>query len=411
MKRFAVYALLFAIILLPATRIAAKDEPPRWKAVQVKHFTAVPGTGISKSELESFYEGFLKQLRRIKVAERVLEEGEAVSPEEAANSLIVEGTFTSYEPVHFPHNGHSDYEYAIYRLSDHQLLMKDTRHSSGISGNDWNGYGYWEIYEIMKRARNLSPSATFPSASLATPANAATLAASTPPPANAETLTNASVLEMVADKIPEAVIIIKIQNFPNNFDLSNSALAELTQKGVSPAIMNSMLTAPMHFPTPAPPKPATGANAEPSGPSIPHHALPYRAAEVKNFTIAEGVEFPPKNMDPQIYLDALDEEFLAEVQKQGIATLVVRHGETLPEGNAADALLIEAQVADFQKNSRNMVHPPELTVQIHVYRRGDHALVAIITRKTQILYDTCVRPKLFAKDVSLWTAREIKKAM
>jgi hypothetical protein len=57
-------------------------------------------------------------------------------------------------------------------------------------------------------------------------------------------LTNISIIEMVTAKLPDEIVITKIQVSPNNFDLSTPALADLNQKGVSVAVMKAMLMAP-----------------------------------------------------------------------------------------------------------------------------------------------------------------------
>lgn len=49
---------------------------------------------------------------------------------------------------------------------------------------------------------------------------------------------------MTAAKLPEDVIIARIQTSSNSFDLSTPALAELSQKGVSAAVMKAMIVAP-----------------------------------------------------------------------------------------------------------------------------------------------------------------------
>ena len=46
-------------------------------------------------------------------------------------------------------------------------------------------------------------------------------------------LTNQSIIEMAAAKLPEEIIITKIQTSKTNFDLSTSALVELNTGGVS----------------------------------------------------------------------------------------------------------------------------------------------------------------------------------
>ncbi len=107
------------------------------------------------------------------------------------------------------------------------------------------------------KAKELQPLSSFPPATPAeaeAPANVATAPQAS---SNVEALTNNSIVEMVTAKLPEEVIITKIQTSPNNFDLSTPALADLNQKGISAAIMKAMLTAP-RIVAPAPPPANTG---------------------------------------------------------------------------------------------------------------------------------------------------------
>ena len=54
-------------------------------------------------------------------------------------------------------------------------------------------------------------------------------------------LTNADVLKMIDDKVPEGVIVAKIQTSKVNFDTSVQTLGELSNKGVSERVLNAML--------------------------------------------------------------------------------------------------------------------------------------------------------------------------
>lgn len=55
-------------------------------------------------------------------------------------------------------------------------------------------------------------------------------------------LTNKSVVEMVAAKLPEEIIIAKIQTSKTNFDLPTPARVELNNSGVSPNVVKAMMT-------------------------------------------------------------------------------------------------------------------------------------------------------------------------
>jgi hypothetical protein len=56
-----------------------------------------------------------------------------------------------------------------------------------------------------------------------------------------KTLTNADVITMLENKIPEGVILAKIQAAEANFDTSTRAIIKLNKKGASEALLNAML--------------------------------------------------------------------------------------------------------------------------------------------------------------------------
>ena len=60
-------------------------------------------------------------------------------------------------------------------------------------------------------------------------------------------LTNQSIIEMAAAKLPEEIIITKIQTPKTNFDLSTPALVELNNSGASATVGKAMMT-PMNAP-------------------------------------------------------------------------------------------------------------------------------------------------------------------
>jgi hypothetical protein len=78
-------------------------------------------------------------------------------------------------------------------------------------------------------------------------------------PHSEELLTNKAVIEMVAAKLPEEVIITKIQTSKTNFDFSTPALVELNKNGVSPSIVRLMM-----FRQSSPPQQSTDAPATPA---------------------------------------------------------------------------------------------------------------------------------------------------
>jgi|GEM_PF-1246238 len=88
-------------------------------------------------------------------------------------------------------------------------------------------------------------------------------------------LTNSEVVKMLENKIPESVIISKIQTSEVKFDTSTDAIIELNKKGVSEKILNAMLK----------PKTDSGEIAKSSDASTPTPAAP---AEVKTTNLTYG---------------------------------------------------------------------------------------------------------------------------
>ncbi len=348
MTRVTRSALLVTACLFLAPGLFAKAGPPRWKALQVQRFTVKPGLDISQQELDNSYRGLLEELRKSEAAEQILEEGTPVPPADAANSVVMEGTFLSYEPAHGFHGAALQIEIKLYRMSDHRLVLTtnwDHGRLKIVNGHagSWRWLGENLAKAVLKDANDLQPLASFPPA--------------------------------------------------------------------APSPDQPGRVAERQAPSSAPVPPTSAATTAPTGPTIPHHAIPYAAAEVKRFTIAEGVPFPPNGMEPQAHLDSLYEHFIENVRKQGIATDVVREGENVPEAESADALLIEGIITDFQRNGASIRRPPELTVQLNVYRRSDHALIATRTYKSKMVWGVVAAPKPFGNGVGSWTAKEIKKSL
>jgi hypothetical protein len=59
--------------------------------------------------------------------------------------------------------------------------------------------------------------------------------------APAAALTNADILQLVKDKVPDAVIVLKIKSSPCKFDTSSAGLGALTKGGVSADVMAAMI--------------------------------------------------------------------------------------------------------------------------------------------------------------------------
>ncbi len=114
--------LLVSTGLFLASPLAAKDAPPRFQTIEVKHFTVAPGVPLSPAFVEFFYAGLVADLPKQKLAERVIEDGGTVPEAEAADSAIVEGVFTDYGKGGLG-PGHVTIDLKIYRRSDRSVIV------------------------------------------------------------------------------------------------------------------------------------------------------------------------------------------------------------------------------------------------------------------------------------------------
>lgn len=91
------------------------------KIVEVKHFTQADGLGLSQEFMNSFYEGLCERLRKVQVAEQIIDEGSTVPADLTANTITIEGKFTEYYKGKYL-TGIVGSEVKFYRKSDHALV-------------------------------------------------------------------------------------------------------------------------------------------------------------------------------------------------------------------------------------------------------------------------------------------------
>ncbi len=122
MKRCLLFLLATCgLILVPA--LPARGAPPRFKTIEVKHFTVAEGVSISADFVDFFYNGLRDALPRQKLAERIVEEGATVPEAEAADSMVVEGVFTGYNKGGFGRGiGRVNVDITLYRRSDRSVI-------------------------------------------------------------------------------------------------------------------------------------------------------------------------------------------------------------------------------------------------------------------------------------------------
>lgn len=112
-------------------------------------------------------------------------------------------------------------------------------------------------------------------------------------PARRPVMTNADVIKMVQNKLPESVIIGAIQSRPSRFSSSVDDLVRLQKAGVTEAEMNAMLAASAgHPPTSAP----AAAGASPEGANAPAAPTPAPGAA--------SASAPTKSRMPKVALIA-----------------------------------------------------------------------------------------------------------
>ena len=416
MKTWFRCPLLWVLICLLAASASAQGEKPHWKFLQVKHFTAQSGVAVTAEDFDFFYRAIIEKMQKSDLAEQVVDDAATVPPDAAADSVVLEGVVTYFDPGHAFHAGGLSATFNLYRVSDRRLLMTKlwqvaslaTAHAKafGIAGNMAAG-------QIIKPARELKPLATFPPAP-PEQAPPVTVTATSQASASVEVLSNASIVEMVTAKIPEDVILTKIQTFPNTFDVSNAALADLTRKGISPAVMKAMLTAPRTPAAPpvAPRASAPTAAAAPNVPVMPHRAGPYATLELKRLTIAPGVGFPPNGGDPQAYLDAFNQRFLNELVRQKFAANAVPEGANVAD--AADAYFVEGTITGFRVEHKQVLlsglDVGVITFQFVFERRSDHAPQGVMTVVVDnLVLGAFTKPDRFASSVSHYLVGEMKK--
>lgn len=132
MRRVAFVVLLPTVVLLLAGSLSARNNQPKYKTIEVKHFTKADGVELSDVFINSFYDGLRARLEKEQVADQVVADGAAVPDTDAADSVVVEGRFTEFEGAHHSAgsliwaSGNTKYVVTLYRRSDHSVIKAFT---------------------------------------------------------------------------------------------------------------------------------------------------------------------------------------------------------------------------------------------------------------------------------------------
>ena len=88
--------LLVFTVLLISICVIAKDKP-KFKSVEVKHFTQVEGVELSPQFGDFLFAELKTELKKSGLFEEILAQDEVVDPADAPRSLIVDGSVLEYK--------------------------------------------------------------------------------------------------------------------------------------------------------------------------------------------------------------------------------------------------------------------------------------------------------------------------
>ena len=93
----SVKRMVFPIVILLISVSAFAKDKPKFKSVEVKHFTQVEGVELSPQFSDFLYAELKTELKKSGMFEEILTEGEVVDPADAERSLIVDGSVLEYK--------------------------------------------------------------------------------------------------------------------------------------------------------------------------------------------------------------------------------------------------------------------------------------------------------------------------
>lgn len=96
MRTLSGIALAAALLVVPSYAFS-KDKETQFKTVEAKHFTQAEGVELSPAFADYFYAELRAELKKAKMADDVIGEGEAVDDADASKSAVIVGTITEYK--------------------------------------------------------------------------------------------------------------------------------------------------------------------------------------------------------------------------------------------------------------------------------------------------------------------------
>lgn len=94
--RIRLYLALVVLVLACTIGAAGKDATTHYKTIEAKHFAQAEGVELDPTFGDYFYAELRQELKKQKLADEVIGEGETVDDGEAPQSIVISGTFTEY---------------------------------------------------------------------------------------------------------------------------------------------------------------------------------------------------------------------------------------------------------------------------------------------------------------------------
>jgi hypothetical protein len=137
MRRFS-FCLAVAVVTFYPSITAASDEQPRYKTIELKHFTNAEGANVPEAFVASFESNLRAQLEKNNPGIKILDEGATMSDADAPDSAVVEGKFDKIDDSKMTCGPWLTVEISSYRMSDHQPIgsTKTGIHYEGSSKKD-----------------------------------------------------------------------------------------------------------------------------------------------------------------------------------------------------------------------------------------------------------------------------------
>jgi hypothetical protein len=128
----------------------------------------------------------------------------------------------------------------------------------------------------------------------------------------------------------------------------------------------------------------------------------FSTIEVKRFAQVDGLGLSQDFVN--YFYDGLREQ----LQKLRLANQVIEEGAAVPDGDAANSVIIEGKFAEYKQGGFSV---GIVGSEIKLYRRNDHTLITTITARVPYKPSPFNTDRTIGHGTGVRTAYEIKKAM